>query len=130
MPLSVTGDLDQDLLPQPPPACRARSAAAKRRIHLRRLPGRTQQDCSRSEGAQCDCVSAPCLPSAPNALYDSDYIFFYSYIQVPPKEGGALWSDVDEMVRVGVPREPDSWAHVKAAKHTAPFQPSRGASCG
>lgn len=32
----------------------------------------------------------------------ADYIFFYSYIQPPPKPGGALWSDAEEMVRVNV----------------------------
>lgn len=30
----------------------------------------------------------------------ADYIFFYAYIQAPPKEGGGLWSDADEMVRL------------------------------
>ncbi|KAI9654536.1 MAG: hypothetical protein M1821_006626 [Bathelium mastoideum] len=29
-----------------------------------------------------------------------DHVFFYSYIQPPPKEGKGLWSDADEMVRV------------------------------
>ncbi|KAI9710371.1 MAG: hypothetical protein M1820_002866 [Bogoriella megaspora] len=29
-----------------------------------------------------------------------DHVFFYSYIQPPPKEGAGLWSDVDELVRV------------------------------
>ena len=28
------------------------------------------------------------------------YVFFFSYIQPPPKEGGALWSDAEEMARV------------------------------
>jgi NAD dependent epimerase/dehydratase family len=32
----------------------------------------------------------------------ADYVFFYSYIQPPPKPGGALWSDADEMVRVNL----------------------------
>jgi nucleoside-diphosphate-sugar epimerase len=32
----------------------------------------------------------------------ADYVFFYSYIQPPPKPGGALWSDAEEMVRVNV----------------------------
>jgi hypothetical protein len=26
-----------------------------------------------------------------------DYVFFFSYIQVPPKEGGGLWSDAEEV---------------------------------
>ena len=30
----------------------------------------------------------------------ADYAFFYAYIQAPPKEGGGLWSDTDEMVRL------------------------------
>jgi nucleoside-diphosphate-sugar epimerase len=32
----------------------------------------------------------------------ADYVFFYSYIQPPPKPGGVLWSDAEEMVRVNV----------------------------
>lgn len=30
----------------------------------------------------------------------ADYIFFYSYVQAKPKEGGGLWSDAEEMCRV------------------------------
>lgn len=30
----------------------------------------------------------------------ADYVFFYSYIQVPPKPGGRIWSDAEEMTRV------------------------------
>ena len=31
----------------------------------------------------------------------SDYVFFFSYVQVQPKQGaGALWSDAEEMCRV------------------------------
>jgi nucleoside-diphosphate-sugar epimerase len=30
----------------------------------------------------------------------ADYVFFFSYIQVPPKPGGGLWSDASEMARV------------------------------
>jgi len=30
----------------------------------------------------------------------ADYVFFYSYVQVKPKEGGGLWSDAEEMCRV------------------------------
>lgn len=30
----------------------------------------------------------------------ADYVFFYSYVQVPPKPGGGLWSDAEEMCRV------------------------------
>lgn len=30
----------------------------------------------------------------------ADHVFFYSYIQVEPKEGGGLWSDADAMSRV------------------------------
>ena len=30
----------------------------------------------------------------------ADYVFFFSYIQPPPKEGGGIWSDADELVRV------------------------------
>jgi hypothetical protein len=26
-----------------------------------------------------------------------DYVFFFSYVQVPPKEGGGLWSDAGEV---------------------------------
>lgn len=29
-----------------------------------------------------------------------DYVFFYSYVQVKPKQGGGLWSDAEEMCRV------------------------------
>jgi nucleoside-diphosphate-sugar epimerase len=32
----------------------------------------------------------------------SDFIFFASYFQTPPKEGQGLWSDADEMERVNV----------------------------
>jgi len=32
----------------------------------------------------------------------ADHVFFFSYVQPPPKEGGGLWSDVDELVRVNV----------------------------
>lgn len=31
---------------------------------------------------------------------DSDHVFFFSYIQTAPKEGGGLWSHAGEMVRV------------------------------
>lgn len=30
----------------------------------------------------------------------ADYIFFFAYIQPPPKEGGSIWSAVEELVRV------------------------------
>ncbi|EMC98635.1 hypothetical protein BAUCODRAFT_119950 [Baudoinia panamericana UAMH 10762] len=30
----------------------------------------------------------------------ADHVFFFSYIQTPPKEGGGLWSDAEEMCRV------------------------------
>lgn len=30
----------------------------------------------------------------------ADYIFFFAYIQPPPKEGGSIWSAVDDLVRV------------------------------
>ena len=30
----------------------------------------------------------------------ADYVFFYSYIQVEPKEGAGLWSNAEEMSRV------------------------------
>jgi hypothetical protein len=29
-----------------------------------------------------------------------DYVFFFSYIQVEPKPGEALWSNAEEMCRV------------------------------
>lgn len=32
------------------------------------------------------------------------YVFFSSYIQPPPKDGGNIWSDVDELVRVNSER--------------------------
>ncbi|KAF2642750.1 hypothetical protein P280DRAFT_273298 [Massarina eburnea CBS 473.64] len=32
----------------------------------------------------------------------ADYVFFYSYVQVEPKEGKGLWSDAEEMCRVNV----------------------------
>ena len=28
----------------------------------------------------------------------ADYVFFYAYLQAPPKEGGGPWSDAEEMV--------------------------------
>ena len=30
----------------------------------------------------------------------ADHVFFFSYIQVAPKQGGGLWSDAEEMVRL------------------------------
>lgn len=30
----------------------------------------------------------------------ADYVFFYSYVQAKPKEGGGLWSDAEEMCKV------------------------------
>lgn len=30
----------------------------------------------------------------------ADYIFFFAYIQPPPKEGGSIWSAVEDLVRV------------------------------
>jgi hypothetical protein len=30
----------------------------------------------------------------------ADYVFFYSYVQIQPKEGEGLWSNVEEMCRV------------------------------
>ena len=30
----------------------------------------------------------------------AEYVFFYAYIQAPPKEGGGIWSDAEEMVRL------------------------------
>ncbi|KAJ8118577.1 hypothetical protein OPT61_g454 [Boeremia exigua] len=30
----------------------------------------------------------------------ADYVFFYSYVQARPKDGGGLWSDAEEMCRV------------------------------
>ncbi|KAH6613855.1 NAD dependent epimerase/dehydratase family protein-like protein [Boeremia exigua] len=30
----------------------------------------------------------------------ADYVFFYSYVQVKPKDGGGLWSDAEEMCKV------------------------------
>lgn len=30
----------------------------------------------------------------------ANYVFFYSYVQTKPKEGGGLWSDAEEMCRV------------------------------
>lgn len=35
-----------------------------------------------------------------NVSSDKTYVFFFSYIQVAPKPGGALWSDAEEMCRV------------------------------
>lgn len=31
---------------------------------------------------------------------EAEYVFFYSYIQVKPKEGGGLWSNAEEMCKV------------------------------
>lgn len=36
-------------------------------------------------------------PIGARADRHSDYVFFYSYIQVAPKEGAALWSNAQEM---------------------------------
>ena len=30
----------------------------------------------------------------------ADYVFFFAYVQPKPQEGGALWSDHEEMTRV------------------------------
>lgn len=30
----------------------------------------------------------------------ADYVFFFAYMQAPPKQGGGLWSDAEEMVRL------------------------------
>jgi len=35
-----------------------------------------------------------------NNVGKADYVFFFSYIQVPPTEGGGLWSNAAEMARV------------------------------
>ncbi|KAF1833745.1 NAD dependent epimerase/dehydratase family protein-like protein [Decorospora gaudefroyi] len=35
-----------------------------------------------------------------NKGVEAGYVFFYSYIQAKPKEGGGLWSDAEEMCRV------------------------------
>lgn len=38
----------------------------------------------------------------------ADYVFFYSYVQAKPKEGGGLWSDAEEMCKVnGEPASQD-----------------------
>lgn len=31
---------------------------------------------------------------------EADHVFFFSYIQPPPKEGKGIWSDAEELVRV------------------------------
>lgn len=36
----------------------------------------------------------------------ADYVFFYSYVQVKPKEGKGLWSDAEEMCRVNCMYDP------------------------
>jgi hypothetical protein len=38
----------------------------------------------------------------------ADYVFFYSYVQVKPKEGGGLWSDAEEMCKVNSTIRPSS----------------------
>ena len=47
----------------------------------------------------------------------ADYVFFYSYVQAKPKEGGGLWSDAEEMCRVNSePFCPILLASVRAAR--------------
>ncbi|KAK2756120.1 hypothetical protein FQN54_005528 [Arachnomyces sp. PD_36] len=56
-------------------------------------------------------VSMDFLNSSPEELarqlkeggVKADYVFFFSYIQAPPKKGGGLWSDADAMVEKNVP---------------------------
>ncbi|KAL9113161.1 MAG: hypothetical protein Q9227_002773 [Pyrenula ochraceoflavens] len=38
--------------------------------------------------------------AGPIHLLFRDYVFFFSYIQPPPKDGGSVWSDVDGLVRL------------------------------
>lgn len=56
-----------------------------------------------AEHIACDFLKKP--EEIANVLKDSgitkvDYVFFFSYIQVPPKPGGGLWSAAEEMARV------------------------------
>lgn len=48
----------------------------------------------------------------------ADYVFFYSYVQVKPKEGQGLWSDAEEMVRVN--------GMLMSLRSTVSLRPSRG----
>ena len=44
-----------------------------------------------SKSVLCHCLTNP---------LSSDHIFFFAYIQPPPKEGGGIWSAADELTTV------------------------------
>jgi nucleoside-diphosphate-sugar epimerase len=52
---------------------------------------------------------------------DVDYIFFFAYIQPPPKDGMGIWSDADELTRVNKDLLSNFIEAIKIAK----WQPKR-----
>lgn len=57
---------------------------------------------SNAEHIAVDFLKSP--DEIANVLKDkgvkADYVFFFAYLQPPPKEGKGLWSDAEEMTRV------------------------------
>lgn len=57
---------------------------------------------ARVEHVACDFLSSPDEIAA--QLKDkgvtADYVFFYSYAQPKPKEGGTVWSNAEELVEI------------------------------
>ena len=51
-----------------------------------------------------------------------DYVFFFSYIQVPPKEGGGLWSDAEEVS--SFPFHFPCLASISTTEHLTPGSPT------
>lgn len=39
---------------------------------------------------------------------DSDYVFFFAYIQPPPAEGKPIWSNADELTQVNSKTNPNN----------------------
>ncbi|MCJ1391220.1 hypothetical protein MMC18_004082 [Xylographa bjoerkii] len=60
-----------------------------------------------SEGSTVKHIAVDFLASGPDEIarilkqnnVQADYVFFASYVQIPPKKGEGLWSDADEMTR-------------------------------
>lgn len=47
---------------------------------------------------------------------NADYVFFFSYLQPPPKPGQGLWSDTEEMVRLNVSLLENFFGGLQSAK--------------
>ena len=53
-----------------------------------------------------------------------DYVFFFSYIQVPPKEGGGLWSDAEEVSLIPFsPKSTQAWLRYRLTRHQTQISP-------